>query len=258
MPRRARSDAPYQMQPLDPRLVTSSPTNLKSISLGERRQMSLVREGEYFFNDGNLCIQGWQSCASCHPGDARVDGFNWDLLNDGIGNPKSTRSLLLSFDTPPAMFLGVRTNAAVAVRAGLKAILFTNAPPKVAEAIDAYLKSLKPVPSPHLVKGRLSVAARRGAKLFRNAGCADCHVPGKFTDLKPHDAGTRRTFDRPGDLFYTPTLVEVWRTAPYLHDGSAATIQDVLTTRNPNNEHGVTKELTEQELNDLCEYVLSL
>jgi DNA-binding beta-propeller fold protein YncE/mono/diheme cytochrome c family protein len=258
MPRRARSDAPYQMQPLDPRLVTSSPTNLKSIPLGERRQMSLVREGEYFFNDGNLCIQGWQSCASCHPGDARVDGFNWDLLNDGIGNPKSTRSLLLSFDTPPAMFLGVRTNAAVAVRAGLKAILFTNAPPKVAEAIDAYLKSLKPVPSPHLVKGRLSVAARRGAKLFRNAGCADCHVPGKFTDLKPHDAGTRRTFDRPGDLFYTPTLVEVWRTAPYLHDGSAATIQDVLTTRNPNNEHGVTKELTEQELNDLCEYVLSL
>jgi cytochrome c peroxidase len=220
--------------------------------------MDAVRLGNYYFHDGNLCLQGWQSCASCHPDDARVDGFNWDLLNDGIGNPKSTRSLLLSFETPPAMFLGVRTNAAVAVRAGLKAILFTNAPESVAGAIDAYLKSLKPVPSPHLVHGRLSASSRRGAKLFQTVGCADCHVPGRFTDLKSHDVGTRRSFDRPGDLFYTPTLIEVWRTAPYLHDGSAATIREVLTRRNPANEHGITKDLSAQELDDLCEYVLSL
>jgi DNA-binding beta-propeller fold protein YncE len=240
------------------RLLMSSPTSIESIPLGKRTQMDAVRLGDYYFHDGKLCLQGWQSCASCHPDDARVDGFNWDLLNDGIGNPKSTRSLLLSFETPPAMFLGVRTNAAVAVRAGLKAILFTNAPESVAEAIDAYLKSLKPVPSPHLVHGRLSASARRGAKVFQSVGCADCHVPGRFTDLKPHDVGTRRSFDRPGDLFYTPTLVEVWRTAPYLHDGSAATMREVLTRRNPANEHGVTKDLSEQELNDLCEYVLSL
>jgi DNA-binding beta-propeller fold protein YncE len=243
---------------LGPRLLMSSPTIGESIPLGKRTQMDAVRLGDYYFHDGNLCLQGWQSCASCHPDDARVDGFNWDLLNDGIGNPKSTRSLLLSFETPPAMFLGVRTNAAVAVRAGLKAILFTNAPESVAGAIDAYLKSLKPVPSPHLVRGRMSVSARRGAKVFQSVGCADCHVPGRFTDLKPHDVGTRRSFDRPGDLFYTPTLVEVWRTAPYLHDGSAATMREVLTRRNPANEHGVTKDLSEQELNDLCEYVLSL
>jgi DNA-binding beta-propeller fold protein YncE len=234
------------------------PTVGESISLGPKVAMDAVRRGDYYFHDGNLCLQGWQSCASCHPGDARVDGFNWDLLNDGIGNPKSTRSLLLAHKTPPAMFLGVRTNAETAVRAGLKFILFTNAPEDVAAPIDAYLKSLKPVPSPHLVHGKLSSAAKRGEALFQHTGCADCHVPGLFTDQKPHDVGTRRTFDGPADKFYTPTLIEVWRTAPYLHDGSAATMRDVLTTRNPAGEHGATKDLSEQELNDLCEYVLSL
>ena len=201
-----------------------SPTVGESIRLGAKVEMDAVRRGEYYFHDGNLCLQGWQSCASCHPGDARVDGFDWDLLNDGIGNPKSTRSLLLAHKTPPAMFLGVRTNAEAAVRAGLKFILFTNAPEEVAASIDAYLKSLKPVPSPHLVQGKLSAAAKRGEALFQYTGCADCHVPGLFTDLKPHDVGTRRTFDGPADNFYTPTLIEVWRTAPYLHDGSAATM----------------------------------
>jgi hypothetical protein len=179
-------------------------------------------------------------------------------MNDGIDNPKNTRSLLLAHRTPPAMFLGVRANAETAVRSGLRHILFTEQPESVAAAMDEYLKSLQPVPSPRLVDGKLSAAAKRGERTFREAGCADCHVPGLYTDLKAHDVGTRRTFDGPKDRFYTPTLIEVWRTAPYLHDGSAATIRDMLTRRNPNNEHGVTKTLTEQELNDLCEYVLSL
>jgi len=86
----------------------------------------------------------------------------------------------------------------------------------------------------------------------------DCHQPGLFTDLHAHDVGTRRSFDQPTDKFYTPTLIEVWRTAPYLHDGSAVTIRDVLTTRNPNGEHGNATGLSESQLADLCEYVLSL
>jgi YVTN family beta-propeller protein len=160
--------------------------------------------------------------------------------------------------TPPAMFLGVRTNAETAVRAGIEHILFTKQPEDVAASIDEYLKSLNPVPSPHLVHGKFSQSAKRGEKIFHSAGCADCHPPGLFTDQRPHDVGTRRAFDDPADKFYTPTLIEVWRTAPYLHDGSAPTMRDVLTTRNPNNEHGVTKGLSGQELDDLSEYVLSL
>jgi cytochrome c peroxidase len=187
-----------------------------------------------------------------------VDGLNWDLLNDGVGNPKNTRSLLLAHQTPPVMFLGVRANAEAAVRAGIKFILFTNQPESVATSIDEYLKSLKPVPSPYLVHGKLSDAAKRGNKLFSQAGCADCHVPGLYTDLHPHDVGTRATYDGPADKFYTPTLIEVWRTAPYLHDGSAATMRDVVTTCNPHDEHGETSKLSQQDVDDLCEYVLSL
>jgi RoxA-like, cytochrome c-like len=74
----------------------------------------------------------------------------------------------------------------------------------------------------------------------RIIGKAECHPPPLFTDLHEHDVGTRRGFDRPGDKFHTPTLVELWRTAPYLHDGSAATVRDVLTTRNAHDQHGKT------------------
>jgi cytochrome c peroxidase len=79
-----------------------------------------------------------------------------------------------------------------------------------------------------------------------------------FTDLRPYDIGTAAPTDQGMREFYTPTLVEVWRTAPYLHDGSAANMRDVLTTHNRNNRHGSTSRLSEQELNDLLEYVLSL
>jgi cytochrome c peroxidase len=232
--------------------------NPASIHLGPEQPMTEARKGEFYFHDAELCMQGWQSCASCHPGEARTDALNWDLLNDGIGNPKNTKSLLLAYQTPPAMSLGERKDAETAVRAGLKYILFSEQPESVASAIDVYLKSLQPVPSPHLLEGKLSVAARRGAKLFSQAGCVNCHIPGLYTDLQPHDVGTLASFDRPMDKFYTPTLIELWRTAPYLHDGSAATVRDVLTARNSKHQHGKMSDLSNQEVDDLCEYLLSL
>jgi cytochrome c peroxidase len=59
-------------------------------------------------------------------------------------------------------------------------------------------------------------------------------------------------------LFDTPTLVELWRTGPYLHTGAAATVKDVLTTCNTDGLHGNVAGLTGQNMNDLCEYLLSL
>jgi YVTN family beta-propeller protein len=223
-------------------------------------RMTPARKGEFYFHDAGICFQGWQTCASCHPGQGRVDGLNWDLLNDGIGNPKNTKSLLLSHRTPPAMSMGVRETAETAVRAGIRHILFTVQPEEVSVAIDEYLKSLTPVPSPLLVNGRLSDSARRGEKLFkdRRVGCATCHPPALFTDLQTYDIGTRGPFDQPGDRFDTPTLIEAWRTAPYLHDGSAATLREVLTSGNPHDEHGKTSHLTPRQLDDLAAYVLSL
>lgn len=232
----------------------------ETIPLGPKPRMTVARQGELAFNDARLCFQGWQSCASCHPGDARVDGLNWDLLNDGTGNPKNTKSMLLTFQTPPAMSIGVREDAGAAVRAGIRHILFTEQPPEVAVALDAYLLSLTPVASPHLTDGNLSVAARRGEALFRSSrtGCTQCHSGPLFTDLESHDVGSRGRFDKPTDVFDTPTLVELWRTAPYLYDGSAARIQDVLTSSNKSDQHGRTSHLTADQIHDLVEYLLSL
>ena len=107
-----------------------SPTPDSAAGPPQRRSCPcrVLHRGEFYFNDATLCFQGWQSCASCHSDDARVDGLNWDLLNDGIGNPKNTKSMLLSHRTPPAMSLGVRDTAETAVRAGLRSILFTVQP----------------------------------------------------------------------------------------------------------------------------------
>jgi YVTN family beta-propeller protein len=230
----------------------------ESIPLGPKREMDVVRKGEFYFHDARICLQTWQSCSSCHPGEARVDGLNWDLLNDGTGNPKNTKSLLLAHRTPPAMSLGIRADARAAVRSGIQHILFTTQAEEVPAAIDEYLKSLQTVPSPHLVHGKPSEAAKRGEAVFSRAGCAECHPPPIFTDLRQYEVGTRRSFDKPGDKFDTPTLIEVWRTAPYLHDGSAVTVRDFLTTRNRHDRHGKTSALTNEELEDLCAYVLSL
>jgi mono/diheme cytochrome c family protein len=230
------------------------------IALGPKHELSAVRQGELNWNDASVCFQGWQSCSSCHSSDARVDGMNWDNLNDGIGNPKNAKSMVLAHKTPPSMALGVRANAEVSVRAGIKNSLFVVLPDEFAIALDEYLKSLTPMPSPHLVKGKLSKSAERGKKLFMSeeVGCADCHKPGLFTDMKFHNVGTIGKFDNPTNRFDTPTLTEVWRSGPYLHDGSAATIRDVMTTRNPNDHHGNVSQLTQQQIDDIVAYVLSL
>jgi len=228
----------------------------QSITLGPKTDMTTERKGQMLFNNAELCFQGWQSCASCHPSDARVDALNWDLLNDGLGNPKNTRSLLLAHETPPAMITGIRENAEAAVRAGITHIQFAVRPEEEAAAIDEYLKSLEPVPSPHLVDGRLSESAERGQKIFSKAGCASCHTEPLHTDLKTHNVGTGKDLDK-DQRFDTPTLIEVWRTSPYLYDGRAATIEEVLTTYNPGDKHGVTSNLADTEIKDLAEFILS-
>jgi cytochrome c peroxidase len=154
----------------------------------------------------------------------------------------------------------VRSTAEVAVRSGIQNSLGTALPEEVAAAMDEWLKSLQPAPSPHLVNGRLSEAARRGETLFKSpdTGCMNCHEPPLFTDLRSYNVGTYNAFDREDREFDTPTLRELWRTAPYLHDGSAATIRDVLTTSNPKDEHGKTSRLSARDIDDLAEYLLSL
>jgi YVTN family beta-propeller protein len=231
---------------------------VSEIALGPPPKLTRQRWGELLFHDATICYEQWQSCASCHP-DGRVDGLNWDLLNDGEGNPKNTKSLFMAHQMPPVMWEGVRETGEQAVRAGIEQILFSRRPEEEAAAIDEYLKSLKPVPSPHLVDGRLSAAAERGRALFdsERLNCSRCHPDPLYTDLKSHNVGSRGTEDRV-EVFRTPTLLEVWRTAPYLHDGRYVSVKDVFA----HGKHGLPrrngKQLTEQEIDDLTAFVLSL
>jgi DNA-binding beta-propeller fold protein YncE/mono/diheme cytochrome c family protein len=242
-------------------LASPQVSKVTSISLGVEPEMTLVRKGEMLFHDATRCLQKWQSCVTCHPG-GRVDGLNWDLLNDGIGNPKQTKSLLLAHNTAPVMITGIRPDAETAVRAGIRNILFGTYKEQNAAAIDEYLKSLKPIPSPYLKKGalgktELSETAKKGEKLFTKARCAECHSGNYYTDQKKYNIGLGTGRDK-DTLFVTPTLVEIWRTAPYLFDGRAATMKDVLIKFNKDNKHGVTSDLTDQQINDLVEFILSL
>jgi mono/diheme cytochrome c family protein len=228
-----------------------------SIRLGSPPRPTPQRRGEMLFHDGTICRQHWQSCATCHP-DGRADGSNWDLLNDGLGNPKNTKSLLLAHASPPAMWSGVRPSAAAAVREGLRHVLFAEVPEEDARAIDDYLMSLQPIRSPHLVDGRPSASAQRGRQLFlsREIGCAGCHPPPLYTDLHAHGVGSEAPFDRQSE-FDTPSLVECWRTMPYFHDGRYPTLKDVLLDK-----HGLAPprqvQLDDTQVRDLVEFLLAL
>lgn len=207
-------------------------------------------KGDMYFHDATIGFQSWQSCASCHPNDARVDGLNWDLLNDGVGNPKNTKTLMLSHQTPPCMITGIRKDAETAVRSGIKYILFAQTTEEVPLAMDAYLKSLRPLPSPYLVDGKLSESAERGKVIF-DANCASCHAGEFYTDKNLYEVDWNIGPDQ-GKKMDVPALSEVWRTAPYLYDGRSYTIPDLLKV------HGPKQALPEKDMHDLAEYVLSL
>jgi len=231
-----------------------------TLPLGPAVQPDLARRGEMLFHDARICYQRWMSCATCHP-DARVDGLNWDLLNDGMGNPKNNKSMLNAHRTAPMMSLGIREDMEHAVRAGLQFILYRAVVEDEAKAIDAYLRSLTPRPSPYRSRdGSLTPAAKRGEAIFRSPKtyCAACHSGELFTDLKTHDVGTTGPLDAGVKAFDNPSLLELYRTGPYLHDGRAVTLLEVLTKFNQGDKHGRTSHLTKEELDDLVAYLLSL
>ncbi|MDR1562723.1 MAG: c-type cytochrome [Dysgonamonadaceae bacterium] len=225
------------------------------ITLGDEPEPDSFRRGELAFNDASICYQQWHSCASCHP-DGRADGINWDQQNDGLGNPKNTKSLLLSHVTPPCMITGIRQSAEKAVRAGITHTLNTVQPESLAADIDYYLKNMPQQVSPYLVTGDRK-AIKRGEVYYRQADCASCHGGQFYTDMKMYDVGTGVGADE-GRLFDTPSLSELWRTAPYLYDGRASTLEEVFTRYNRDDKHGRTSHLSEEEMKDLILYIKTL
>lgn len=233
---------------------------LGTIPLAERlRSPEGVRRGEMLFHDANLAFQRWHSCASCHPNQGRVDGLTWDFLRDGMGNGKDTISLVFVDETSPLNRRATRQSARQCARSSVEAGHMIVPSEQDVDDLYAYLKSLRPEPSPWLeADGSLTAAARRGKLVFEGkADCGGCHPLPYFTDHQSHNVGILSPTE-PDGLYDTPTLTETYRTAPYLHDGRARTIRDVLTIHNEKDEHGITSQLTEQEIDDLETYILSL
>ncbi|MCH5374941.1 MAG: c-type cytochrome [Planctomycetes bacterium] len=256
--------------------LRASEPSVRRIELEEPARSVLEREGERYFNDASLCLQHWQSCATCHP-DGRSDALYWDLLNDGLGNTKNTKSLLMSTRTPPVTWRGVRADAGRAVRAGIHHIQFAEPEPGQAAAIEAYLDSMKAVPSPSLnadvletpkteqasclkchypgvPRGTLTEAARRGKTIFEGKGrCSSCHPHPTFTSMRQIDPGLGS-----GVAYDIPSLIEIWRTAPYLHSGEALSLRETITDFNFMQKRGTTGDLSDQEMDDLVQYLKSL
>ena len=213
----------------------------------------------------------WMSCESCHF-DGEHDGRTW-LFPDG---PRNTTNLRGLAHTRPLHWSADRdevqdfefTIRELQAGTGLLADPHPELGPSNTgrsadlDALTAFIESLQPKPSPFRHQdGTLTPEARRGQAIFHrpDVGCAACHIPPLFTDLLMHDIGTGHG---PGELlgpaFDTPSLRGIWHTAPYLHDGRAPILSDVLTTHNPHDRHGHTAHLSEAELHDLVAFLHSV
>lgn len=218
-------------------------------------QESLWRKGEGLFNDAGISFQRWFSCASCHQEDATVDGLNWDLPNDGLTNFKNAKSLHDAYDTPPAMWTGVRADMEAAVRAGQRFGGFLPVEENH-RALMAFLGDPPRAPNPHRRLGNPEAAAR-GAQLFIAGACQICHPAPKYTDGRAYDVGIAAPTDQHRE-FDTPSLRECYRTAPYFHDGRAQTLREVISMHNPYGVYGLPKNMSTEQVSDLAAFLKTL
>ena len=168
--------------------------------------MTVWRKGELLFNDGRLCYQGWYSCASCHQEDGTMDALNWDLPNDGMGNPKNAKSLHDVRDSPPAMWAGVRSGHGRG-GAGAGSGSSGHSRRNNHRALMEFIGNPRRAPNPY--RGRDPEALERGRDIFVRARCEVCHPPPR---LHRPDRSTTRRWPASTDLrsrFDTPTAARV-------------------------------------------------
>ena len=242
------------------------------IELGGPKTISQTRFGEKLFNNAKISFRHQFSCHTCHP-DGHVDGLTYDIEADGIGiSPVDNRSLRGILDTAPFKWEG--TNPTLQRQCGPRlSVFFTRlAPfsPKELAALDLYITTIPRAPNPHHTPGMpYTPAQSRGRLIFArtvtNDGreipvdyrCITCHYPPYYTNRQKRGVGTKQPLDRTG-LFDTPHLTNIYDSPPYLHDGIAATLEEIWTVYNPNDRHGMTNDLTKDQLNDLIEYLKTL
>ncbi len=241
----------------------------------------LLLNGKRLFHSSarpELARAAWIACNSCHI-EGELDGRTWQLQFTGPvppGEPavltRNTTSLLGMIETYPLRWSAEWDESAdseFAIRFeqfGEGLIDGSMHPPlgtpnqgrsPELDSLAAFIDSLVLPARSHV----LTPAEQRGQIIFESAGtgCATCHPPPLYTNRNQYDVGTA---DAPGEYLGpaidTPTLRFLYDSAPYLHDGRALTLLDVLTTYNLNGRHGTTSHLTSLELADLISFLMVL
>ncbi|UCF33261.1 MAG: beta-propeller fold lactonase family protein [Phycisphaerales bacterium] len=242
------------------------------IDLGGPKEITKVRYGERLFHSADITFRRQFSCHSCHP-DGHVDGITYDIEPDGIGiSPVDNRTLRGILDTAPFKWEG--TNPSLQRQCGPRlAVFFTRIDPFTPEelsALDNYICTIPRPPNRYRPVGaELTPAQRRGKlvyeRMMTNDGriipvdnrCVTCHPPPYYTDRSRRDIGTKMMLDRESK-FDVPHLNNIYDSAPYLHNGIAETLEEIWTRFNPYDQHGVTNDMTKDQLNDLIEYLKTL
>ncbi len=240
-----------------------------TISLAGPKTVSALRRGEQTFYSARYSFQGQISCSSCHI-DSTFDGLTWQLEPSGFGRDVVDNKLLEGIkDTGPYKWNGGNPNIPTECGPRTEKYFWRSETYDDLTLADLvlYIRSLRVRPNRlRLPGGELTPAQERGKALFERSvdrfgkpiplanRCSFCHSGTNGTNQKLFDVGTRKSTDNSG-LLKTPQLTNIALTAPYLHDGSARTLEEIWTIFNPEDRHGRTNDLTKDELNDLIEYL---
>jgi len=244
----------------------------RTMALGGPAELTAQRRGDQLFFDARFAFHGGFSCANCHL-ESTFDGLQWDLEPDGFGVDIVDNRLLEDIDgTEPFKWNGGNPDLETECGPRTEKYFYRSQSYSPAELGDlvSYIKSLPLRPNRHrLPNGELTAAQERGKDIFertrRKDGtpipqtnqCGFCHAGRHYTNQTQVDVGSGKWSDR-SPILDVPQLTNVYMTAPYLHDGSARSLEEIWTVFNPKDTHGVTNDLNKDELNDLIEYVKTL
>jgi cytochrome c peroxidase len=243
-----------------------------TLSLARSARVSALRRGEQNFYSAKYSFHGQFACANCHL-DSTFDGLAWDLEPDGFGQDIVDNRLLEDLrGTEPFKWNGGNPDIPTECGPRTEKYFFRSQGFSQKELADLalYIRNLPLRPNRHrLPGGELTTAQARGKLIFERMRdkrknpipqikqCSFCHSGPKYTNQKQFNVGTGKATDR-SPIFDTPQLTNIALTAPYLHEGSARTLEEIWTVFNPKDIHGVTNDLTKDELNDLIEYLRTL
>jgi YVTN family beta-propeller protein len=231
------------------------------IDLGGPREASIIRHGEQLFHDAKFCFQGQFACSTCHP-DNHIDGVAWNLETPQLGRDRvANRTLRGISETAPFKWNGHNPDLETQCGPRIAKFLFHSEGFNAKQLSDlvTFIKSIPLPPNRHLAAdGQLTPAQERGRNIFFQKGCHTCHPPAThYTSKTSSDVGTAAKYDSSG-LFDIPQLDRIYEKPPYLHNGEAQSLEEIWTIYNPTDKHGVTSDMSKEQLNDLVEFLKAL